>query len=102
MHHVLRWRRGVSIDHRSCRYRSSAQQVMLTTLLLLLLLQRLGPCLDQSLFNPSGDFCWKDWSNVDGSWNRVLPGLEHFIQLLPNVMIDQGVSLHEGLVQVVA
>lgn len=65
-----------------------------------LVLQGSGAGLDQGAFDVASDVRWEDWAGVKRTGGRLLPGIEHLIQLPSRVAVHQGVDIHKGLVHV--
>ena len=68
----------------------------------LLLLQSRSACFDESTLNVACDVRRKDWARIQGAWGRLLPCVEHLIQLPSGVSIDESINIHECLVHVPA
>lgn len=66
----------------------------------LLLLQCGRPGLDECTLDAASDLGGKHGTSVEGTRNRLLPRLQHLIQLASSLRIDQRVRIHEGLIQV--
>lgn len=64
------------------------------------MLQGSGAGLDQGTFDVASDVRWEDWAGVKRTGGRLLPGIEHLIQLPSCVAVHQGVDIHKGLVHV--
>jgi hypothetical protein len=68
----------------------------------LLLLQSRSSCFNESSFDVAGDIRREDWASVQGAWGRLLPCVEHLIQLPSGISINQSINIHECLVHVPA
>lgn len=55
--------------------------------------------LDQGILYWARDLSRKHWSRIHRAGYRLLPGLQHLVHLPPYTVIDQSISLHEGLVE---
>jgi hypothetical protein len=78
----------------------AVQRVILTSRLLLL---KSGcPGFDKGILDAAGDFNGKDRSWVQRAWHRLLPSLQHFVELLPSLRVDECVGIHECGVEVAA
>lgn len=61
---------------------------------------RFGP--DQGVFYRPYRLLREDWHGVHRSGDRLFPSLEHSVHTFPGIRIDQGVGLHEGVVEIPA
>lgn len=80
--------------------RSRATTAHLGAHLLLLCVQSRRPRLQKSVLDGPHNIWRKDGCCVDGSRHRLLPRLQHFLELLSSPLIDRGVHIHERLVEV--
>jgi hypothetical protein len=65
----------------------------------MLCLKRIRPCLEESILDGPDDIRRKHRSCVDGSWDRLLPRLEHFVHLPSRGVVHHSVGIHKSLIQ---
>ena len=98
--HVLGWCRAVGPSSRSPISTITTEDVRLGPGLLLL--QSRSACFDESTLDVACNVGREDWACVQGAWGRLLPCVEHLIQLPPSVSINQSINIHKCLVHVPA
>lgn len=92
---VVGWSR-----HARWRARATAAIENIATASGLFLLQ--GGCtgLDEGALDIPSDFGREDRARVQRTRDRLLPRLQHLVQLATSLSIDQGVRIHKGLIHV--
>lgn len=63
-----------------------------------LLLYSGSPNLDQSVFDVTGDFSRKDWPDIHGLGDRLLPSLQQTIHSTSIARVHNKIRVHERVV----
>lgn len=100
---AVRWSGGITPrpwHRRRCGWTDSIHEILLRPCLLLLLLYSMRTRFNQSVLNRSCCFHREHRPSVQRPRYRLFPSLQHLIQFLAYLAIDQAICIHKRLVEV--